>query len=61
MMQHRPLLDSRGIGFLSDPTRYAFFTGKGGVRKTSLSAATTERYESGSCLRSGPEHANSHY
>ncbi|MEP7300524.1 MAG: arsenical pump-driving ATPase [Caldimonas sp.] len=28
------------IGFLSHPTRYLFFTGKGGVGKTSLSAAT---------------------
>ena len=27
------------IGFLSHPTRYLFFTGKGGVGKTSLSAA----------------------
>ncbi|EHR69863.1 arsenite-activated ATPase ArsA [Burkholderiales bacterium JOSHI_001] len=28
------------IGFLTHPTRYLFFTGKGGVGKTSLSAAT---------------------
>jgi|GEM_PF-6569527 len=27
-------------GFLVAPTRYLFFTGKGGVDKTSLSAAT---------------------
>ena len=27
------------IGFLSHPTRYLFFTGKGGVGKTSLSTA----------------------
>ena len=27
------------IGFLSKPTRYLFFTGKGGVGKTSLSTA----------------------
>ncbi len=27
-------------GLLSQPTRYLFFTGKGGVGKTSLSAAT---------------------
>ena len=27
-------------GFLAEPTRYLFFTGKGGVGKTSLSAAT---------------------
>ena len=29
-----------GPGFLNEPTRYLFFTGKGGVGKTSLSAAT---------------------
>ena len=28
------------VGFLSQPTRHLFFTGKGGVGKTSLSAAT---------------------
>ena len=28
------------IGFLSEPTRHLFFTGKGGVGKTSLSTAT---------------------
>ena len=28
------------IGFLTDPTRHLFFTGKGGVGKTSLSTAT---------------------
>jgi arsenite-transporting ATPase len=28
------------IGFLSQPTRHLFFTGKGGVGKTSLSTAT---------------------
>lgn len=28
------------IGFLNHPTRYLFFTGKGGVGKTSLSTAT---------------------
>ena len=27
-------------GFLEQPTRYLFFTGKGGVGKTSLSTAT---------------------
>jgi len=27
-------------GFLTQPTRYLFFTGKGGVGKTSLSTAT---------------------
>ena len=27
-------------GFLTDPTRHVFFTGKGGVGKTSLSTAT---------------------
>ena len=27
-------------GFAADPTRYLFFTGKGGVGKTSLSTAT---------------------
>jgi arsenite/tail-anchored protein-transporting ATPase len=40
MTQHSPLLDSSCIGFLSNPTRHLFFTGKGGVGKTSLSAAT---------------------
>ncbi len=40
MTQQSPLLDSSGIGFLSNPTRHLFFTGKGGVGKTSLSAAT---------------------
>jgi arsenite-transporting ATPase len=40
MTQHSPLIDSSGIGFLSNPTRHLFFTGKGGVGKTSLSAAT---------------------
>lgn len=40
MTQHSPLLESSGIGFLSAPTRHLFFTGKGGVGKTSLSAAT---------------------
>ena len=29
-----------GIGFIDHPTRYLFFTGKGGVGKTSLSTAT---------------------
>ena len=29
-----------GFGFLVDPTRHLFFTGKGGVGKTSISAAT---------------------
>ena len=28
------------MGFLNQPTRYLFFTGKGGVGKTSLSAAS---------------------
>jgi len=32
-------LKPRPIGFLSHPTRYLFFTGKGGVGKTSLSTA----------------------
>ncbi len=31
-----------GIGLLTHPTRHLFFTGKGGVGKTSLSTATTE-------------------
>ncbi|HEX2655764.1 MAG TPA: arsenical pump-driving ATPase [Xanthobacteraceae bacterium] len=34
------LPEASGIGFLSNPTRHLFFTGKGGVGKTSLSAAT---------------------
>ncbi len=32
-------LARRAIGFLGEPTRYLFFTGKGGVGKTSLSTA----------------------
>ena len=32
--------DGRGLGFLNQPTRHLFFTGKGGVGKTSLSTAT---------------------
>lgn len=40
MTQHSGLPDQKGFGFLVDPTRYLFFTGKGGVGKTSLSAAT---------------------
>jgi arsenite-transporting ATPase len=35
----RAWLDPVGIGFLHHPTRHLFFTGKGGVGKTSLSAA----------------------
>jgi len=31
--------ESGGIGFVTHPTRYLFFTGKGGVGKTSLSTA----------------------
>lgn len=33
-------LKPTGVGFLEHPTRHLFFTGKGGVGKTSLSAAT---------------------
>jgi arsenite-transporting ATPase len=40
MTDSSPLLDARAIGFVSHPTRHLFFTGKGGVGKTSLSAAT---------------------
>jgi arsenite/tail-anchored protein-transporting ATPase len=40
MTQHSPLSGAPVIGLLSDPTRNLFFTGKGGVGKTSLSAAT---------------------
>lgn len=36
---HRPL-QPEAMGFLKMPTRYLFFTGKGGVGKTSLSTAT---------------------
>lgn len=32
--------DNTSFGFLKNPTQYFFFTGKGGVGKTSLSAAT---------------------
>ena len=32
--------EGRGLGFLNQPTRHLFFTGKGGVGKTSLSTAT---------------------
>jgi arsenite/tail-anchored protein-transporting ATPase len=35
----QPWLKPRPVGFLSHPTRYLFFTGKGGVGKTSLSTA----------------------
>ncbi len=31
------------LGLLSEPTRYMFFTGKGGVGKTSLSCAIASR------------------
>jgi arsenite/tail-anchored protein-transporting ATPase len=34
------LLRPENVGFLDDPNRYLFFTGKGGVGKTSLSTAT---------------------
>ena len=34
-----PHLESRPVGFLLQPSRHLFFTGKGGVGKTSLSAA----------------------
>ena len=34
------LIQSAIVGFLRKPTRYMFFTGKGGVGKTSLSTAT---------------------
>ena len=34
------MLKANPIGFLTQPTRYLFFTGKGGVGKTSLSTAT---------------------
>ena len=37
--QAQTWLKAGRIGFLSHPTRYLFFTGKGGVGKTSLSAA----------------------
>jgi arsenite-transporting ATPase len=37
---HRRLARVFSPGFLVSPTRYLFFTGKGGVGKTSLSAAT---------------------
>jgi arsenite-transporting ATPase len=37
---HRRLVRVFGPGFLVAPTRHLFFTGKGGVGKTSLSAAT---------------------
>ncbi|MEP7311656.1 MAG: arsenical pump-driving ATPase [Pseudomonadota bacterium] len=40
MSEQSPILTARSIGFLSRPTRHLFFTGKGGVGKTSLSAAT---------------------
>ncbi len=36
-------LEPASIGFLSQPTRYLFFTGKGGVGKTSLSTAAALR------------------
>lgn len=35
----RTWFEPAGVGFLSHPTRYLFFTGKGGVGKTSLSSA----------------------
>lgn len=35
-----PALGQRAPGFLNAPTRHLFFTGKGGVGKTSLSSAT---------------------
>ena len=34
-------------GILDQPTRYLFFTGKGGVGKTSLSSATAVALEIG--------------
>jgi len=40
MTQHGPLPGTPVLGLLSNPTRNLFFTGKGGVGKTSLSAAT---------------------
>ena len=36
----QPLLRPENVGFLDAPNRYLFFTGKGGVGKTSLSTAT---------------------
>ena len=35
---------SRSMGFLDDPPRFLFFTGKGGVGKTALSCATALRF-----------------
>jgi arsenite-transporting ATPase len=35
----RTWFEPAGVGFLNHPTRYLFFTGKGGVGKTSLSSA----------------------
>jgi arsenite-transporting ATPase len=40
MTEQSPILTAHSIGFLNQPTRHLFFTGKGGVGKTSLSAAT---------------------
>jgi len=34
------IIERAGVGFLNHPTQHLFFTGKGGVGKTSLSAAT---------------------
>jgi arsenite/tail-anchored protein-transporting ATPase len=38
-MEIKVMPEDRGIGFLEQPTRHLFFTGKGGVGKTSLSTA----------------------
>ena len=41
--ESQPFLMAAAMGFLSHPTRHLFFTGKGGVGKTSLSTATALR------------------
>ena len=37
--KERTRRETSGVGFIDHPTRYLFFTGKGGVGKTSLSSA----------------------